>query len=1304
MIGGLVQTFPNAPDEKRPGILDSEIVLAFPVDDVGRALASPDCATFAFLPIRSFGFRFCVQADFLLSSAREDIQTARPWNSALRDAIAPAFVASLEHFRSRPALARTFLRFLPQDQELTHAFFAPVARQMLEALAQTECVLCATGQWRRPADVMTAPVAFQRLVPADQAWRMFAKDYPARDLDVEQGVLKKLGCLPLYIADIVKLFTDHSEWVLEQGRAWLVQYFAYLSTLNRQHLIDAGIQKAACLPVSDGSLQSPNDRTVFFPLARGKKFGFEQELRILDESFIDLIEEDDDTNIRGLLHDLGVRTPEPYTLITNHILPAHTSDRWQESAFAALTGHVRYVKAKIDDYVTTAVKRGQAETAAVETLRKGLRLKTKKNEDSTWWFERAGDVYPGHEYAPEFDIESLLGRELDPLQLLSADYLPANLEKLEPQDRVAVQSEWREFFFRLGVNRSPRLSNEANAACSSELRALLTSEVAAIRRQTLECLDRHWDHYRQHATYTPGGRPGTRYYTNFATTLRSTVTPSKQRRSVVLQEAYYPAELVRDVFGSSPTYIDAELRNEEFLDTCGIVHRADAGACIKRLKQIKSAEKPSAAQVRRVYRHLDQIFDRNASTVREAFEEHALILTRSADSPWRRPDEVVWSSPGEFLDLHYPALHSQYADSHGFFVRKLGISHEVSIAAAVRALPLLTVAGLPLETQAAEALRIYVRASRELALAPGRAAPGWLTDFETESVFLNHRGEMIAADGALYADDQPATRLLFAGHEEISFLAVPAARLPQIRVLLEAAGVPLLSESLEIALKDPGAGRPNVTLTARVRERYQYMARLVYAQSHTAFERAKAAGIWRRLSLLSVVDVDSLTICTTLQSISATTQGEVVISGESVFIRTGAKGVADRLAREICVMLAVPMTLVDGVSRILRDETIDEIEEYLDVREIPALPDDELSQLALVEAPPVAEAPDSLDAVPDTDAEAFQSSTGIAGNEPSPADANASTVSPPVASSQAPHSSLQSATSPVTQPPNATSTAADTIRSQDGTVGGSTPGSERSGSSGRSEVGFDGNARRHSGGDTAGAGWTGGVRKRRNGRRSGRATRPIGEGRRLLSYVEPVSEDQKPSDTTDGASRARERDATAQAAVRYFLQTQQAQWSTLEEMPPFNKGYDVRGIAHDGSEHFIEIKGQSAAWTAAGVALTPSELLCAADKRERYWLCVVEHAINPERQVLHVVNNPFGKVDQFRFDSGWKSVATSEEGRTPLVPAPGLHIDIQDLGRGTIFSVKKTGSMFFKVHVFLENGQQVFKVFEPARMRLSRGE
>ena len=102
-------------------------------------------------------------------------------------------------------------------------------------------------------------------------------------------------------------------------------------------------------------------------------------------------------------------------------------------------------------------------------------------------------------------------------------------------------------------------------------------------------------------------------------------------------------------------------------------------------------------------------------------------------------------------------------------------------------------------------------------------------------------------------------------------------------------------------------------------------------------------------------------------------------------------------------------------------------------------------------------------------------------------------------------------------------------------------------------------------------------------------------------------------------------------------------------MPHNNPGFDVQAVAHDGSEEFIEVKGQSGAWTEEGVALTPTELLAAQRAGEHYWLCVVEYVHDQNRRALHLVKNPFGLTNQFRFDSGWRSAAINET-VTPLKP------------------------------------------------------
>jgi hypothetical protein len=51
--------------------------------------------------------------------------------------------------------------------------------------------------------------------------------------------------------------------------------------------------------------------------------------------------------------------------------------------------------------------------------------------------------------------------------------------------------------------------------------------------------------------------------------------------------------------------------------------------------------------------------------------------------------------------------------------------------------------------------------------------------------------------------------------------------------------------------------------------------------------------------------------------------------------------------------------------------------------------------------------------------------------------------------------------------------------------------------------------------------------------------------------------------------KAAAREAVGKAAVEYFLSSQASRWKSLLEMPPNNPGFDVKAIAHDGSDEFI---------------------------------------------------------------------------------------------------------------------------------------
>jgi len=154
-------------EDRRPGMETTEIVLAFPLTANGVALATTRPSVFAFLPIRTFGFNFIVQADFLLSSSREDIHRAWPWNVRIREHISAAFAHALPLFKKNDALASSFLEFVPNPADIPDTFFKHAATQIVSRLGAEDCVLGASGMWRKPSEILVASAEFRALFSND---------------------------------------------------------------------------------------------------------------------------------------------------------------------------------------------------------------------------------------------------------------------------------------------------------------------------------------------------------------------------------------------------------------------------------------------------------------------------------------------------------------------------------------------------------------------------------------------------------------------------------------------------------------------------------------------------------------------------------------------------------------------------------------------------------------------------------------------------------------------------------------------------------------------------------------------------------------------------------------------------------------------------------------------------------------------------------------------------------------------------------------------------------------------------------
>ncbi|RUS70891.1 hypothetical protein EGW08_021345 [Elysia chlorotica] len=124
----------------------TEIALAFPLKGIAASahMKPPMLPVFAFLPLRTYGFRFIIQGDFDVPSSREAVDKDSSWNQWLRNGIPNLFIDALEEFKKRPdftpleALIQ-YLRFVPLEEEVVD-FFKPVTTHILAQLRACKCM------------------------------------------------------------------------------------------------------------------------------------------------------------------------------------------------------------------------------------------------------------------------------------------------------------------------------------------------------------------------------------------------------------------------------------------------------------------------------------------------------------------------------------------------------------------------------------------------------------------------------------------------------------------------------------------------------------------------------------------------------------------------------------------------------------------------------------------------------------------------------------------------------------------------------------------------------------------------------------------------------------------------------------------------------------------------------------------------------------------------------------------------------------------------------------------------------------
>lgn len=180
--------------------------------------------------------------------------------------------------------------------------------------------------------------------------------------------------------------------------------------------------------------------------------------------------------------------------------------------------------------------------------------------------------------------------------------------------------------------------------------------------------------------------------------------------------------------------------------------------------------------------------------------------------------------------------------------------------------------------------------------------------------------------------------------------------------------------------------------------------------------------------------------------------------------------------------------------------------------------------------------------------------------------------------------------------------------------------------------------------------------------------------RKLISYVKQLEPDDEQD--SEGSRLDREYKLSIEAASRVIVCAyEKERGRNPEEMAQTHPGYDIisRRAGSDDVERYIEVKGTSGEWKNRGVSVSRLQFSEAQNYGDKYWLYVVENALDESCARIHVIQSPAMKVDSFMFDSGWRDVAIDEAADPTLRFKEGFKVDCGLLGVGIIEKVENRG-------------------------------
>ncbi|XP_041670873.1 protein NO VEIN isoform X2 [Cheilinus undulatus] len=629
------------PKKIKEDIESTELALAFELrsnstgsDIIFQPQKQP---VFAYLPLRSFGFRFIIQGDFDIPSSREDVDRDSSWNQWLRSEIPQLFLQAMDVFTDHPEFRGLkglcqFLQFIPLPDEVLD-FFKPVAGQIIQLLKGKAFLptLSSDGQvvYKLPSQVAVCQDAVIRdVIGGEELERHLSLSYlhPELSRAAPTSLLTHLGVRYLRGSDVTTVTTAmakelmrvegiHSEGGLHQLASLLVCNFRALEHgYGEAESILQTLRDLPIIPLADGRVVALNGEGVFFPMEEtktkkknaqadsGPLSALYKDVSVVHPSLLTCVDPLQSQQVRELLRRLGVHDLEPQQLLQQHIYPILQSNKWKTKHPNVVVSYLVFIKQH-------ASSQEYADTAVPVLTNKGRLVCP--SDDRVHFSEEYGNI----------DL---------PETLPGCDWLLLSSCYVQTDGDVAG---WRDLFTRLGVRdgliirRQRQTLSAKDLACSpwaaessgwsrsageeyviddypcEEFEALASAQLSnplllQQRMALLQLLNNNWDtgqHYSQYLTaqvINHDGHPIKNTRSSFFHLLctlewipayQPMEGGNKDRKYLCPNSVYLTSPEISSLLGSHVCYVDLE--PGEFSRALGMRHSINVDVLIKYLKE-----------------------------------------------------------------------------------------------------------------------------------------------------------------------------------------------------------------------------------------------------------------------------------------------------------------------------------------------------------------------------------------------------------------------------------------------------------------------------------------------------------------------------------------------------------------------------------------------------------------------------------------------------------------------------------------------------------------------------------------------